>query len=91
MWGKKGDGSANSMWSGKPATMIRKVALSQALREAFPDSYSGLYTAEETQIDEEKLNNAVINVEEVIKKEESEVIKTETIETTANGLEFEEI
>lgn len=89
--GKKGDGTANSMWSGKPATMIRKVALSQALREAFPDSYSGLYTAEETQIDEEKLNNAVINVEEVIKKEESEVVKTEIIETTANRLEFEEI
>ena len=26
----------NGQWSGKPATMIRKVALVQALREAFP-------------------------------------------------------
>ena len=32
--GRKKDGSLNSQWSKKPATMIRKVALVQALREA---------------------------------------------------------
>ncbi len=32
-----------SLWADKPATMIRKVALVQALREAFPTSFAGLY------------------------------------------------
>lgn len=32
-----------SMWAKMPQTMIRKVALCHALREAFPDDYSGLY------------------------------------------------
>lgn len=40
---RKADGSLNSQWAGKPATMIRKVALVQALREAFPDDFQGMY------------------------------------------------
>lgn len=38
-------GQAN--WKTKPCTMIEKVAVSQALRAAFPRDYEGLYTAEE--------------------------------------------
>lgn len=45
--GRKKDGSLNSQWATKPATMIRKVALVQALREAFPEDYAGLYSPEE--------------------------------------------
>ncbi len=45
--GRKKDGTLNSQWSKKPATMIRKVAQVQALREAFPGNFAGLYTAEE--------------------------------------------
>ena len=45
--GKKKDGTLNSQWSKKPATMIRKVAMVQALREAFPQSFAGMYVAEE--------------------------------------------
>lgn len=41
----KGEALAN--WKTKPCTMIEKVAISQALRAAFPDDYQGLYTAEE--------------------------------------------
>lgn len=37
-----------SLWKQIPCTMIEKVAVSQALREAFPRDYEGLYTAEET-------------------------------------------
>lgn len=37
----------NSVWREKPAMMIEKVAISQALREAFPRDFQGLYTAEE--------------------------------------------
>lgn len=45
--GRKKDGSLNGQWSKKPATMIRKVALVQALREAFPKAFGGMYAAEE--------------------------------------------
>lgn len=36
-----------SLWKTKPATMIRKVALVQALREAYPGAYGGLYDRDE--------------------------------------------
>lgn len=38
-------------WKNMPAIMIRKVALVQALREAFPDDLSQLYAAEEMGTD----------------------------------------
>lgn len=44
---QKKDGKPISNWATKPATMIRKVALVQALREAFPEDLSGMYAAEE--------------------------------------------
>ena len=40
--------TGKSTWSGKPATMIRKVAIAQAFREAFPNM-AGLYMADEIQ------------------------------------------
>lgn len=48
---KKSNGEVNSMWTSKPGTMIRKVAQSQALREAFPNELRGLYQQEEMGID----------------------------------------
>lgn len=45
--GKKADGTINGQWQSKPATMIRKVALVQALREAFPEELGAMYIAEE--------------------------------------------
>lgn len=39
--------TGKSVWLQKPATMIRKVAKVQALREAFPENMQGLYAAEE--------------------------------------------
>lgn len=36
-----------SLWKSKPATMIRKVALVQALREAYPGAYGGIYDRDE--------------------------------------------
>ena len=50
--GRKKDGSLNGQWSSKPATMIRKVAQVQALRETFPDTLGGLYTADEQGFEE---------------------------------------
>lgn len=58
---KKNDGTLNSMWAGKGATMIRKVAQSQALREAFPNELRGLYQQEEMGA-EQKLPEKEIKV-----------------------------
>lgn len=58
----KKDGKPASNWATRPATMIRKVALVQALREAFPDDLGGLYTAEETQDAETPLEIAPVEV-----------------------------
>ena len=40
-----------SLWKTKPATMIRKVALVQALREAFPAKFGGVYDRDEMPAD----------------------------------------
>lgn len=50
--GRKKDGSLNKTWSDKPGTMIRKVAIVHALREAFPDDFTGLYDSCEMGIEE---------------------------------------
>lgn len=45
--GRKRDGSITKMWSEKGGTMIRKVALVQALREGLPEELGGTYSPEE--------------------------------------------
>lgn len=44
--------SHRSLWNTKPATMIRKVALVQALREAYPGAYGGIYDRDEMDVPE---------------------------------------
>lgn len=41
----------NSQWAKMPGTMIRKVAIVHALREAFPDVFGGLYDAAEMAVE----------------------------------------
>jgi len=55
-------GQAN--WKTKPATMIEKVAVSQALRAAFPKDYSNMYTAEEMGSSTEAVEAAPTAAEE---------------------------
>jgi phage recombination protein Bet len=47
--GTKRDGSVTAMWKGKRRTMLKKVALVQALREAFPEDFGGMYSEEEVR------------------------------------------
>ena len=48
-----------SLWNSKPATMIMKVAISQALRDAFPNEFQGLYEAEEMGLDTDSSGDVV--------------------------------
>lgn len=48
--GRTKDGSLNSQWASKGGTMIRKVALTQALRETFPNDFQQLYGEEEMNV-----------------------------------------
>ena len=50
--GRKKDGTLNRQWASKPTTMIQKVALVQALREAFPKNLGGMQAAEERGVEE---------------------------------------
>ncbi len=65
------DGAINSQWSKKPATMIRKVALVQALREAFPEDLGGMYASEEVGVD---FNEAALQPVEIPTDDEPERI-----------------
>lgn len=57
---QKKDGKPSSNWATKPGTMIRKVALVQALREAFPEDLSEMYAAEELGMDEQDLSHTPV-------------------------------
>ncbi|MGX8701545.1 phage recombination protein Bet [Caproiciproducens sp.] len=64
--GMKKDGEVNGQWSKKPATMIRKVALVQALREAFPEDFSGMYSAEEVDTGNQILDETPIDESKIV-------------------------
>ncbi len=61
--GLKSDGKPNRQWERMPATMIRKVPLVQALREAFPETFGGLYSPEEiSTVDMDQMPSAPVDV-----------------------------
>lgn len=88
--GRKKDGTLNSQWSKKPATMIRKVAVVQALREAFPDRFQGMYAQEEfAEVSDIKLDTEKIVAQEIeqnantvdfVESEEPEVVESQVVE-----------
>jgi len=59
---KKGEPTRS--WREMPATMIKKVALVQALREAFPDVYGGVYSPEEMPIEPSDLPDEPVKLPE---------------------------
>lgn len=85
--GRKNNGEINSNWTTRPATMIRKVAIVQALRDVFPETNAQLYSAEEMGVREEELPTAEVDAKVV--NESSSVVKDESKapipEKTAGG------
>lgn len=70
---QKKDGKPMSNWATRPATMIRKVAIVQALREAFPEDLGGMHAPEEMGVADADLPLEPIS-EDVI---EAEVVASE--------------
>ena len=71
------DGSLNSNWAGKGATMVEKVAKVRALRETFIEDLGGMYEAEEVGVDLPRENTAH---QEVISQDEpTEVIEADVV------------
>lgn len=85
--GRKRDGSLNSTWRGKPGTMIRKVAIVHALREAFPDDLAGLYDSSEMQVEEPPQGPVEASVEAVGAAPDEQV---EHLEEYDGYVEYEE-
>jgi phage recombination protein Bet len=74
------EGKLMRNWEQMPATMIRKVALVQALREALPEEFQGLYSPEEMPVDDSKLEEKPIEVNYTVEEEQQEETKEESIE-----------
>lgn len=85
--GRKRDGSLNSTWRGKSGTMIRKVAIVHALREAFPDDLAGLYDSSEMQVEEPPQGPVEASVEAVEAAPDEQV---EHLEEYEGYVEYEE-
>lgn len=69
-----------STWAAMPGTMIRKVAIAQAFREAFPLSLGGMYIAEEQQPDEQAQPEEANRVKPVFTEEPKQVEAPKAVE-----------
>lgn len=69
---------STATWKSMPAVMIRKVALVQALREAFPEDFQQLYSEEEMPVDDAELDREPVVIDDAAAEEiadaEAEVI-----------------
>lgn len=85
--GRTKDGELNSNWRTRPGTMIRKCAVVAALRESFPDDFSGLYAPEEMGAAGDIVLNdgaSEVVVESTVKDVEPEVIEAEAKEVVVD-------
>ena len=85
--GRKRDGSITEMWEKKKRTMLKKVALVQSLREAFPDDFGGMYSEDELSVvqDEGRPATAI----EVKTSEATEKLKKK-LESKTGGSAYQE-
>jgi phage recombination protein Bet len=79
------DGKPNKMWTSKPKTMLKKVALVQALREAFPQDLGGLYDATEVDQEEQIIDVEANEVKTAQSKSEKEATESEPSDSPESG------
>lgn len=72
-----------STWNEKPSTMVRKVAIVQALRESFPTQLGAMYTAEEQGVKVEDIEYTEVaskTTKEIAEKANQEEITMPVVE-----------
>lgn len=74
-----------SVWNEKKSTMVRKVAIVQALREAFPTQLGAMYTADEQNVEDA----SYIDITPKDRNTQSEIIqqKEPDLEQNQSGLD----
>lgn len=79
--GTKADGSINAQWKKRPRTMLRKVALCQCLREAFPNELGAMYTEDEVDIKPQTVEDAdhIADLDSSIKPVDGAVVDAEFV------------
>jgi len=65
---RKRDGSLNMVWANKTATMIEKVALVRALREAFIEDIGGMYDADEMDGEQPPIEAEVVRQDDAFEE-----------------------
>ena len=83
--------TGRNLWATKPATMIRKVALVHCLREAFPDAFAGLYSAEELDQSNEQRKQAAQAQQGASVQAASVVVEEQPQQQAASAEQCEEI
>lgn len=83
--GIKKTGEVNEQWTKRPATMIRKVALMQALREAFPDDLAGMYDSSEMGVDLNESAMAPVDMDNLPPVVQAEPVQQEAPLETLKG------
>lgn len=64
-----------ALWKTKPATMINKVAIAQALRKAFPQMFTGTYVPEEMGLEDQVLDEPVYEPPVIVNGADGQVVE----------------
>lgn len=82
----------NSMWKSKPRTMIKKVAIAQGFRMAFPVELGGIpYTADELPIPEQSQRQAEYQQPRQQRHHEDQPVDTEIVASLQSCNSLEEL
>lgn len=81
---RKKDGTLNSNWAGKGATMVEKVAKVRALRETFIEDLQGMYEAEEMNVPAPA--EAPTAPSEIIIEQQPEPVESQPVDVTFDEL-----
>jgi phage recombination protein Bet len=74
--------TGKSLWASKPITMLKKVAMAQAFRLAFPDELGGMpYTSDELGTDEQAERNVTPQKPQAVTGEETKPAEPKQVET----------
>lgn len=86
---KKSDGTLQATWASMPKTMIEKVAVVRALRQAMTEEFGGTYSADELGVDESELEASVRDVPKTDPKDIRN--QTKTAEVNVKEAQFVEV